>query len=83
MKGANKAVVTNIEDIKEIIIEEKKSASVPTMCTIQEMMHKTGFSYRQLMRMCKENKIVHIRVGNKYLINYEKFIDYLSIGEVD
>ncbi len=80
MENARKAVITNIEDIK---VEEDKPIKVPTMCSIKEMQEKTGFSYRQLMRMCKENKIVYIRVGNKYLINYEKFIDYLSTGEAN
>jgi len=80
MDNARKAVITNIEDIK---VEENKPIKVPTMCSIKEMQEKTGFTYRQLMRMCKENKISHIRTGNKYLINYEKFIDYLNTGEVD
>ncbi len=80
MENARKAIITNIENIK---VEENKFIKVPTMCSIKEMQEKTGFTYRQLMRMCKENKIVHIRVGNKYLINYEEFINYLNTGEAD
>ena len=33
--------------------------------------------------MCINGKIVHIRAGNKYLINWDKLVDYLNTGELE
>ena len=33
--------------------------------------------------MCKQNKIVHIKSGNKFLVNVDKFIEYLNTGETE
>ncbi|MDE6389491.1 MAG: DNA-binding protein [Lachnospiraceae bacterium] len=52
------------------------------MKSIKEMVELTGFSYMHLRNLCLENKIVHIRAGKKYLINYDRFCDYLNgIGQ--
>lgn len=51
------------------------------MKPIKEMVELTGLSYSFLRQLCMQNKIVHIRSGKKYLINYDRFIDYLNIGE--
>ena len=48
------------------------------MKTIKEMMELTGLSYTFLRKLCMQNEIVHIRTGKKYLINYDKFVDYLN-----
>ena len=51
---------------------------LPVMKTIKEMVELTGFSYAHLRNLCLENKIVHVRAGKKYFINYERFADYLN-----
>ena len=33
--------------------------------------------------MCKQNKIVHIKSGNKFLVNVDKFIEFLNTGETE
>ena len=33
--------------------------------------------------MCKQNKIVHIKSGNKFLVNVDKFVEYLNTGETE
>lgn len=53
------------------------------MKTIKEIMAETGFSYRHLAQLCHQNKIVYIRTGKKFLINYEKFIEYLNTGDTE
>ena len=53
----------------------------PIMKTVKEIMEETGFSYRHLVRLCHENRIVYIKAGKKFLINYEKFVEYLNTGE--
>lgn len=52
--------------------------SIPRMRTIQQLSEETGISYYAIRKMCLEEKIKFIKTGRKYLINYEKFIDYLN-----
>ena len=54
---------------------------VPTMLTINETSERTGISYFAIRQLCLQGKIVFIRSGKKYLINFEKFIEYLNDGE--
>lgn len=54
---------------------------VPTMLTLQEASSRTGVSYDWLRKLCIQGKIVHIRCGNKYLVNLEKLVDYLNTGD--
>ena len=51
---------------------------LPRMKTIKEMVGLTGLSYTMLRNLCLQNEIVHIRAGKKYLINYDRFVDYLN-----
>lgn len=81
MKNANTAVKNNFRVIEG---DSKQSADngalqkLPVMKSIKEMVELTGFSYMHLRNLCLENKIVHIRAGKKYLINYDRFCDYLN-----
>lgn len=75
-----KEINTNIETMQ---ITEPTPRVIPRMLSIQEVMELTGFSYRHLWTLCKLNKIIHIRTGSKYLINFDKFIDYLNTGDPD
>ena len=54
---------------------------IPTMKTIKEVMQETGLSYRHIVHLCHDDKIIYIKAGKKFLINYEKFIDYLNMGD--
>lgn len=54
---------------------------IPRMVPILTLAEETGFSYKSLYLMCKENKIVYIKSGNKYYINVDKFVEYLNKGE--
>jgi excisionase family DNA binding protein len=51
---------------------------LPKMLTIQQAAAATGMSYHAIWQLCRENKIVHIRVGSKYLINEAKLVQYLN-----
>ena len=64
----------------------------PLMLTLSETVEKTGLSYNALRQMCIDNEIVHIRVGRsggrgkkgkKYLINYDRLVEYLNGGAAD
>ena len=52
--------------------------TIPTMLSIPETMKKTGLSYEFIRGLCRQERIVYMRTGKKYLINLEKFIEYLN-----
>lgn len=56
--------------------------ALPKMRTINQACSDVGLSYRCLMTLCKQNKIVHIKVGSKYMINLDKLIEFLNQGEI-
>lgn len=56
---------------------------IPEMLTIKEASSRTGLSYDFIRKLCLSKKIVFIRSGAKYLINFDRFIEYLNQGETD
>lgn len=52
--------------------------TIPKMLTIKECSKQTGVSYDAIRKLCLNGKIVHIRAGNKYLINFGKFVEFLN-----
>lgn len=57
-----------------------KDYQIPEMLTISELSKRTGLSYNFIRKLCVQNKIVHIRSGNKYLINLNRFLEFLNTG---
>lgn len=55
--------------------------SIPDMVSINEAARRTGLSYYFLRDLCLQKKIVFIRSGKKYLINFGKLCDYLNMSE--
>lgn len=53
---------------------------IPEMLSIKEVSARTGLSYELLRKLCLTNKIVYIRSGAKYLINFDRFVEYLNEG---
>ena len=78
MKNVN-TTTNNIENNEAI--SNVTELKIPRMVPIQTVADECGFSYKTLWKMCKENQIVYIKAGNKYLINFEKFIEFLNTGE--
>ena len=56
---------------------------VPVMGTVKEVASWSGLSEYYIRKLCWEKKIVFVRAGTKYLINYTKFIDFLNKGDTD
>lgn len=54
---------------------------IPTMVTIKEAAKQTGLSYDYIRKMCLQGKIVYIKAGAKFLVNFEKLVEYLNAGE--
>lgn len=53
----------------------------PTMLTIKEAAKRSGLAQHYLRQLCISGKIVFVRAGNKYLINYDLLIAYLNNGD--
>lgn len=51
------------------------------MVTLKEASNRTGISYDRLRKMCINGQIVYIKAGSKFLLNWEKLVDYLNTGE--
>lgn len=70
----------------EICIFERKNNVmnniIPRMGTIKQTAIETGLSYNYIRTLCLQNKIVYVKAGNKYLVNIDKFIEFLNKGTV-
>ena len=52
---------------------------VPEMLTIEQTRARIpGLSYDYLRKLCLQHKIVHVRAGSKYLINFGRLVEYLN-----
>ena len=54
---------------------------VPKMIGIAEASKQTGLSYDFIRKLCLQDKIVYVRAGVKYLINWDKLVEFLNQGE--
>ena len=64
----------------QVITSTPDKLPVPTMLSIKELANITHLSYNFIRQLCLKNEITYIKAGTKYLINYEKFIEYLNTG---
>ena len=53
----------------------------PEMIGLREAASRTGLSYDWLRKSCLEGKIIHIKVGKKFLVNFGKLCEFLEQGE--
>lgn len=67
------------------LIDEKHSSStgnvisiMPHMVTVKALAKATGISEYSIRALIQQDKIVYIKAGKKYLINFDKFIGYLN-----
>ena len=52
--------------------------SIPEMIPLKEAAVRTGLSYDLLRKLCLTGKIVHLRAGAKYLVNFGKLCEWLN-----
>ncbi len=50
----------------------------PRMRSIVEAAKEVGLSAYTIRRLIKENKIIYVRSGMKYLVNLDRLIDFLN-----
>lgn len=60
-----------------------EALKIPTMVTIREASRRTGVSYDFIWKLCRSNQIVFVKAGTKYLVNLEKFVEFLNGGQAD
>lgn len=65
-------------NVKKSKNRTKTDETAPDMVTVRELANRTGLSENHIRKLCKTDKIKYIRAGVKYLINYDRFIDYLN-----
>ena len=51
---------------------------IPTMLSIKETAKVTGIAEYNIRQLVAGNKICFVKSGKKYLVNLEKFIEYLN-----
>lgn len=54
---------------------------MPEMITIKEAAQRTGLSYDFLRKLCLKGQIIHIRAGAKFLINFDKLVEWLNTSK--
>lgn len=54
---------------------------IPTMLTIKQTAELTGLAQHYVRQLCLQNKICYVKAGNRYLINLERFVEFLDTGE--
>lgn len=69
----------NPEPLSEVLIRTVEN--IPEMVTIKEAARRTGVSYDCIRKLCLQKKIVYIKAGSKYLVNFGMFCDFLNHGE--
>ena len=55
--------------------------TAPTMISIMDAKKRTGLSYEFIRQVIRENKIIYVKAGSKFLVNWEKLVEYLNRGE--
>lgn len=52
---------------------------IPKMVTIKEAAITTGLAEYHIRQLCIKNQITAVKTGKKYLINLDRFVDYLNM----
>lgn len=70
----------------DIHVKVSPRPALPHMVTIKELAaecKEKGISVTEhfIRRLCVEDKICCVKAGSKYLINYDRFVDFLNGGE--
>ena len=48
--------------------------TAPTMISIMDAKKRTGLSYEFIRQLIRENKIIYVKAGSKFLVNWEKLV---------
>lgn len=70
--------MNDLNSTAHLTLVHSENPSAVHMVTIKRLALETGVSEYHIRKLCKTNQIKYIKTGTKYLINYERFIDYLN-----
>ena len=76
-----RALVDQAHEQKKQPAQSAAAEGTVEMVTLKEASSRTGISYDRLRKMCINGQIVYIKAGCKFLINWDKLVDYLNAGE--
>lgn len=48
---------------------------------IKESDPDSAITYHSIRRLCDQNVFTVVKIGKKYLINFDELLNYLNIGE--
>ncbi len=51
---------------------------VPRMRTIAQVANETGLAENFVRRLCLSGQVVYVKAGKKYLLNFDRFIEFLN-----
>lgn len=73
-------IITAMKRNEEVfyMIEIRSNQPVPHMYTIKKLAQTTHISEYCIRKLCTTNQITYIKAGTKFLINFDRFIDYLN-----
>lgn len=61
--------------------QEPEASTLPRMVTIQQLTKEcrgTGITESAIRTLLLEGRIAHVKIGRKYLVNYDRFIEFLN-----
>ena len=54
---------------------------VPIMKTIDATAADAGLAKHYVRQLVLQNKVIYVRCGKKYLVNWDRFCDFLNAGD--
>lgn len=51
---------------------------MPEMVTMKEAAQRSGISYGRIRRMVLSGRVAYRKIGREYLINWNRFIDFMN-----
>lgn len=55
--------------------------TIPRMLTIGETAEASGLTYRNIREFIRKGKISYVKIGCKYLCNFDSLLSYLAKGD--
>lgn len=62
----------------ELLTNPDETQTIPKMVTVKEAAKLTGMTEYFIRSKLRNNEIVYVKTGTKYLINFNLFVDFLN-----
>lgn len=64
--------------MKGFVAMHENETAIPTMLTIDQVAERTGLAKYYIRKLVLNGEIYSLKAGRRYLINYERLIEYLD-----